>query len=288
MRRVVELHWRALLAGSACAGLAASNFVTVAEIVLVLAALVALAAVAVLSGGARVVAVGAVLVLAGLWWGGLRLEAMGESVLVAKIGESAPAELVVTGPAHKTMWSVRVLAEVRRFREQRLRERVLLMLPVGRSPPRGTVLETAARVMEPRSADEGFDERAWLARQGIHVVLRGGAWQRSGGVVALPESVIAFATVSSVLSAAALSVCDVLSSSASCSEKTRGSPIAFATTSGPLGCTTSSPSLARTSPSSQSGSSGWVGCCDSRARRASSQRSRGSECTCSPSAGSRR
>ncbi len=65
---------------------------------------------------------------------------------------------------------------------EHLRERVLLTLPVGRSPPRGAILETVVRVAEPRVADRagGFDERAWLARQGIHVVLRGSTWRQLG------------------------------------------------------------------------------------------------------------
>ena len=77
MRRAVEHHWPSLLVGSACAGLAASNVVAAEGLVLALAGLLALAAVLLLADGARVIAVGAVLAIAGLWWGGLRLEAMG-------------------------------------------------------------------------------------------------------------------------------------------------------------------------------------------------------------------
>ena len=112
----------------------------------------------------------------------MRLDAMRESALLAEVGESGPAQLVVAGPARRTPWAVRVPAEIRVFRGERLRERVLLILPVGRSPPRGAVLESVVRVAEPRSAERagGFDERAWLARQGIHVVLRGSAWQHVG------------------------------------------------------------------------------------------------------------
>jgi len=180
VRRVVEQRWPTLLVGAACAGLAASNIVSVAGEVLAMAAGLALAAVALLTERARVVAVGAVLVIAGLWWGGLRLDAMASSALAAEIGESAPAELVVVGPARTTSWAVRVQAEVRRFGDTHLRERVLLLLPVGRSPPRGAILETVVRVSEPREPEGGFDERAWLARQGIHVVLRGGTWRQVG------------------------------------------------------------------------------------------------------------
>jgi len=180
VRRVVEQRWPSLLVGAACAGLAASNIVSVAGAILVLAAGLALSAAALLTDGARVVAIAAVLVVAGLWWGGLRLDAMASSALAAEIGESAPAELVVIGPARTTSWAVRVQAEVRRFGDTRLRERVLLLLPVGRSPPRGAILETVVRISEPREPEGGFDERAWLARQGIHVVLRGAVWRQIG------------------------------------------------------------------------------------------------------------
>ncbi|MGH3135706.1 MAG: ComEC/Rec2 family competence protein [Gaiellaceae bacterium] len=186
MRRVVEQRWPSLLAGAACAGLAASNIVSVGGEVLVMVAGLALAAVALQNGGARVTAIGAVLVVAGLWWGGLRLDAMASSSLAAEIGESAPAELVVVGPARTTSWAVRVQAEVRRFGETRIRERVLLLLPVGRSPPRGAILETVVRVSEPREPEGGFDERAWLARQGIRVVLRGAAWRQVGARGGIP------------------------------------------------------------------------------------------------------
>ena len=188
MRRAVELHWPALLAGAACAGLAGLNWVAPSPFVLVPLALVGLAGVLFLDAAARVAAVGVVLALAGLWWGALRLDAMRESALVAELGESGSAQLLVTGPARPTQWAVRVPAEVRTFRGKRLRERVLLMLPVGRSPPRGAILETVARVAEPRRAERAgaFDEQAWLARQGIHVVLRGSSWRQvgsRGGVV---------------------------------------------------------------------------------------------------------
>jgi competence protein ComEC len=180
VRRLVEQQWPALLAGSACAGLALSNWLAVDLVALGALAVVALGGVALLDGPARVAALGATLAAAGLWWGSIRLDAMGESVLAAEVGETGPAELVVTGPARKTPWAVRVPSEVRAFRERRIRERVLLLLPVGRSPPRGAILETVVRVAEPRPAEGGFDERAWLARQGIHVVLRGGTWRLIG------------------------------------------------------------------------------------------------------------
>jgi competence protein ComEC len=66
-----------------------------------------------------------------------------------------------------------VPAEVRRFGGLVLRERVLLELPPERAPPQGAVLELRARPVAPRGPETGFDERAWLARRGVHVVVRG-------------------------------------------------------------------------------------------------------------------
>ena len=64
-------------------------------------------------------------------------------MLAPEIGHSAAAEVVITGPARHSEFAIRVPAEVRRFGEQTLRERVLLELPVGRSPPQGAVLRAA-------------------------------------------------------------------------------------------------------------------------------------------------
>ncbi|MEX0850668.1 MAG: ComEC/Rec2 family competence protein [Gaiellaceae bacterium] len=180
MRRAVELNWPALLAGAACLGLAASNWLAGSLLAVGLLGMAALAGVLALDGPARVIALGAVLALAGLWWGSLRLDAMRESALAAEIGNSGPALLVTTGPARQTPWAIRVPSEIHAFRRRGVRERVLLLLPVGRSPPRGALIETVVRVVEPRDAEGGFDERAWLARQGIHVVLRGSAWRQVG------------------------------------------------------------------------------------------------------------
>jgi competence protein ComEC len=191
VRRALELHWPSLLVGAACAGLAAANWIEPGVFVLAAMCLVALVVFVVIDGNARVVALGVALAAVGLWWGSLRLESLERSALVAELGESGQTRLVVTGPARTTPWAVRVPAEVHRFREQRLRERVLLVLPVGRSPPRGAILETVVRVTEPREArDGGFDERAWLARQGVHVVLRGATWRqvgRRGGVAGVGD-----------------------------------------------------------------------------------------------------
>ncbi|HSI96800.1 MAG TPA: DUF4131 domain-containing protein, partial [Gaiellaceae bacterium] len=178
--RVVELHWPTLLAASACAGLALSNWVSAGTGIVAAVALLSLVGVALLDGPGRVAALGLALAALGLGWGSLRLDAIEHSVLAAEVGESGSATVVVTGPARRTTWAVRAFGEMQEFRGTHLRERVLLVLPVGRSPPRGAVLEATVRIAEPRAAEGGFDERAWLARQGISVVARTSAWRQIG------------------------------------------------------------------------------------------------------------
>ena len=94
-------------------------------------------------------------------------------MLAARFGDDASARVVVTGPARRTPFALRIPAEVLRFGTTTMRERVLLELPPGRAPPQGSVLELRARPVEPRGPETGFDERGWLSRRGVHVVLRG-------------------------------------------------------------------------------------------------------------------
>jgi competence protein ComEC len=192
VRRVVELHWPALLAGSACAGLAASNWLhagvlapstrdTASGALLVGVLGSSLVALCLWDGARRAAAVCVALAVLGLSWGTLRLAALEQSPLSADVGREGRAELVVVGAARQTSWATRVPAEVRAFDHHHLRERVLLALPLGRSPPRGAILEATVRITEPRAPEDGgFDERAWLARQGIHVVLRARSWEQVG------------------------------------------------------------------------------------------------------------
>ena len=118
--------------------------------------------------------------LAGWWWGSVRLDALDRSLLEREIGRSATVRAVVTGPGRTSTFALRVPAEVRQFGDRALRERVLLELPVGRSPPQGAVLDLRATVLAPRGPEDGFDERGWLARRGVHVVLRGRDWRVAG------------------------------------------------------------------------------------------------------------
>ena len=143
------------------------------------------ATVAVASSRARLPACAVALALVGWWWGSARLEAFDRSVLQPELGRSAPLTATVTGPVRRTRFALRVPAEVRQFGGRSVRERVLLELPLGRSPPQGAVLTLRAVVTAPSGPEDGFDERGWLARRGVHVVLRGGDWRivgRRGGI----------------------------------------------------------------------------------------------------------
>jgi competence protein ComEC len=184
-RQVLELHWPALLVAAACVGIAASIWISIPLAVAVAGAVGGLSAVLVLDGIGRIAALGAALAVLGLGWGTLRMDALGESVLAPRIGQTGQATLVTVAPARRSQWSTRVIALVTKFRHEPVRERVLLVLPVGRSPPRGAILDATVDVEEPRPPQDGFDEHAWLARQGIHVVLEASSWRqigRRGGV----------------------------------------------------------------------------------------------------------
>jgi competence protein ComEC len=179
-----------ILAGSLCAGLAAANLVRLGFPVVALLAVLAAAAAVVTTGAARFALLALALVLAGLWWGSVRLAALDRSVLAAQIGETARVRAVVTGPARRSRFQIRVQAQVRLLDGVDLREPVLLELPRGRSPPQGAVIETIAKVARPRPPEDGFDEAGYLKRRGIHVVLRGGTWRqvgRRGGVAGVAD-----------------------------------------------------------------------------------------------------
>jgi competence protein ComEC len=180
---VIERSWPTLLVLAACFGLAFANAARAPALVFGLVGLVA--AGAALSPGARFPACALALALTGWWFGTARLGALDRSLLEPELGRSASITAVVTGPVRKTEFALRVPAEVRRFGDRSLRERVLLELPVGRSPPQGAVLAFRGRVDAPRGPEGGFDERGWLARRGVHVVLHGGDWRivgRRGGI----------------------------------------------------------------------------------------------------------
>lgn len=186
VRRALDRGWPSALLAALAVGLAAANWLQASRPSGVIASVAAAAASFRLPGPARLAFAAVALGAAGLWWGGLRLHELDRSYLASRLGRPAGAQAVVTGPASLSPFAVRVTAEVRRFDGVELRERVLLELPAGRAPPQGAVLELRARPVAPRGPETGFDERGWLARRGIHVVLHAsGPWQiigRRGGI----------------------------------------------------------------------------------------------------------
>ena len=194
MRNALELHRPSLLAAAACVGLALANWISVSLVVGLSTGLLCIVGVALLDGWRRVLALGLALAALGLTWGSLRVDALEQSSLASRIGSAGRAEVVTTQAARTSPWAVRVLGVTRSFDGARLRERVLLVLPAGRSPPRGAILEADVHVVEPRVPSEpgGFDERAWLERQGVHVVLKGAAWRQVGrrsGIAGLGDGI---------------------------------------------------------------------------------------------------
>jgi competence protein ComEC len=112
------------------------------------------------------------LAAAGWWWGSRRLDALGRSVLLARVGTAERALVETEEPPRVGRFDVRVRALVRTWGALRPREPVLLQLPTGHAPPQGTRLSVVGVLRLPRGPKDGFDERTWLRRQGVHVVLR--------------------------------------------------------------------------------------------------------------------
>jgi competence protein ComEC len=169
-----------------CLGLAGANLARCATLV-ALGALPLLAALAVAREPARQPLLLVALVLLGWWWGSARLTALDRSMLLARVNTSERSLLEVTGPTRRSRFELRVPTDVRRFGRLRFREAAELELPLGRSPPQGALIESIVTVRLPKPPKEGFgfDERTWLRRHGIHVVLRADRWRqigRRGGV----------------------------------------------------------------------------------------------------------
>jgi predicted membrane metal-binding protein len=174
MRRLLGYGWPTALVSACCVGLALTNVFRLPVGACAAALCAAAIAAAFCDEYARLALAVVVMVLAGTWWGGIRLAALDRSVLAPRIGQRGDALVAVTGPVRHGLYTLRMPAEVRRFRGERMHEAVLLELPLGRAPPQGALLELQARPVAPRGPETGFDERGWLARHGVHVVLRGG------------------------------------------------------------------------------------------------------------------
>jgi Domain of unknown function (DUF4131) len=171
------LHLPHALLAALCAGLAAANLVRVGAPAVAVFAVVVAAAAAALEPAWRAALVALALALGGWWWGSARLDAIDVSPLSAEVGRAARSRLVVTGPARLSRFEVRVPARMERFGQLVAGEPILLELPRGRSPPQGAVLDVLGVLAEPSGPEDGFDERSWLRRHGIHVILRGDRWR---------------------------------------------------------------------------------------------------------------
>jgi competence protein ComEC len=162
-----------------CGGLASANLARIGLGLCLLALVFALLAFP------RAVAVPVCFGLLGLWWGGIRLDRIDRSVLAPHIGKAARVRVVVTGPTRHGRFELRAPGLVSRYAERRVHEPVLLELASSRAPPHGAVLSALAVLKRPRGPSHGFDERTWLRRRGVHVVLQLDEWHvvgRRGGV----------------------------------------------------------------------------------------------------------
>jgi len=171
-----------LLAAALCAGLALSLAVPARTPAVPFAAGALALAAPFIRGRRRLLALVAALAAAGTWWGTARLDALDASVLAPRAGEAALARVEVTGPARAGRFALRVPVRVLRFDRIALDEPARLELPLGRAPPQGAILQVVATIELPRHADGagGFDEAAYLGRQGIHVVLKAGFYRELG------------------------------------------------------------------------------------------------------------
>ena len=185
------LYWRAhVLAGSLVGGLAFADAFRESGVLVIALAVALVAARTMVSGQqTRLIMLAAALVLVGWWWGSARLDALDRSVLLRDVGAGGDALVVVTGPARRTEYEVRVAARVLRFRGRVVSETVQLELPPGRAPPQGAELELFGQIAEPERGDD-FDERTFLRRRGVHVLLRATEWRvvgARGGVGGLAD-----------------------------------------------------------------------------------------------------
>jgi ComEC/Rec2-related protein len=159
-----------------CVGIAAANVFRLSLLVtLGLGAMLAVAA-----GGRTAGFLACVLALGGWGWGSARLDRIDRSALQSQIGRAARGVVVVTAPPRRGRFQVKVPVRVLRFGAFRFDEAAELELPLGRAPPTGGILEVRAEAKLPRGPSHGFDERTWLRRQGVHVVVAGDWWRVVG------------------------------------------------------------------------------------------------------------
>jgi competence protein ComEC len=173
--RVLPAH----LVVAACAvGLAASDAARLHDPVALGVAGVLASVLVAPAAWVRVAVLAACALVGAWWWGSARLDALDRSLLAPRVGTADRFVAVTTAEARIGLFDARQMARVRD-------ERVELELPLGRAPPQGARLSVLAVVKAPRGPERGFDERTWLRRQGVHVVLHVDEWHvvgRRGGL----------------------------------------------------------------------------------------------------------
>jgi competence protein ComEC len=158
------------LLATLCFGIAFANLIRLPALAaLAFAGVVALAA----TSGRAIAVVACALAILGWWWGSARLDRLDQSALRPQVGRAERALVVVTAAPRRGRFDLKMPVRVRRFGSLVLDETAQLELPLGRAPPRGAILEVRAEAKLPRGPSHGFDERTWLRRHGIHVVLAG-------------------------------------------------------------------------------------------------------------------
>jgi competence protein ComEC len=128
-----------------------------------------------------------VLAVGGWWWGSRRLHSLERSVLRPHVGTAERALVETQEPPRVGEFDVRVRVLVLGWGTLHPHEPVLLELPESRAPPppQGSRLSVVGILRLPRGPSHGFDERTWLRRQGVHVVLKAKEWRivgRRGGL----------------------------------------------------------------------------------------------------------
>lgn len=174
------------LVGGLCVGFALSNLVR-APIGAAVGAAGALVALALAAAGQRLRAtlLASAVAVAAWGWGSVRLAELDHSVLASRIGTAEWAVVEVQEAPKAESFDQRMKALVLRWGTLRLREPVLLELPLGPAPPQGARLRLIGDLRAPPGPSNGFDEATWLRRQGIHAVLEGQSWRvvgRRGGI----------------------------------------------------------------------------------------------------------
>ena len=141
--------------------------------------------------------VACLLVLAGWWWGSVRLQQLDASRLAPLVGSGGIAIVEVKEPPRIGRFDVREAAVVRRWDGRPLHEHVLLELARTRAPPpQGARLRVIGTLRMPPDY-----ERTWLRRHGVHVVLRASTVQvlrLRGGVADRLHAWLAHASVPGV------------------------------------------------------------------------------------------